>query len=121
VLAALFGQLVFGYPPEYHEEHHAPAPYHFEYGVKDPYTHDVKSQHEVSDGHGNVKGSYSLLEADGSTRVVEYTADDHNGFNAEVKKIEGPGYKASYSAPAYKAAYPAYPATAYAAPVYKPY
>lgn len=28
-----------------------------------------------------------LKEADGTTRVVEYTADDHNGFNAVVKKI----------------------------------
>lgn len=30
-----------------------------------------------------------LQEADGSTRVVEYTADKHNGFNAVVHKIGG--------------------------------
>lgn len=28
-----------------------------------------------------------MKEADGTTRIVEYTADDHNGFNAVVKKI----------------------------------
>jgi hypothetical protein len=106
------------------EPAYAPAPYNFEYSVNDPHTYDVKSQQEYSDGNGYVKGSYSLLEADGSTRVVEYTADDHNGFNADVKKIEA-GYKAPYSAPAYKAApaYPApaaYPAPSYSAPAYKP-
>lgn len=94
------GHLVFAFPPEYHDfehhvdEHHdyahAPTPYHFEYGVKDPHTHDIKSQHEESDGHGNVKGSYSLVEPDGSTRIVEYTADHEHGFNAKVKKIEAP-------------------------------
>lgn len=34
-----------------------------------------------------VKGSYSLNEADGTVRVVDYTADPHNGFNAVVKRI----------------------------------
>lgn len=32
-------------------------------------------------------GGYKLKESDGTTRLVEYTADDHNGFNAVVKKI----------------------------------
>lgn len=32
-------------------------------------------------------GAYSLAEPDGTTRIVEYTADKHNGFNAVVKKI----------------------------------
>lgn len=45
----------------------------------------MKSQHEVRDGDV-VKGSYSLVEPDGSVRTVEYTADDHNGFNAVVSK-----------------------------------
>lgn len=100
-MVSLFGTLVVGYPPQYksydHKDYqhdddgehygHGPTPYHFEYGVKDIHTHDIKSQHEVSDGHGNVKGSYSLVEPDGSTRVVEYTADHEHGFNAVVKKI----------------------------------
>jgi hypothetical protein len=104
MLAAVAGSLTYPSPA-----YSAPAPYSFEYSVNDPYTYDVKSQHEYSDGNGYVKGSYSLLEADGSTRTVEYTADDYNGFNAVVKN-EG-GYKApSYSTPvAYKAPYkPAY-------------
>lgn len=32
-------------------------------------------------------GGYKLQESDGTTRLVEYTADGHNGFNAVVKKI----------------------------------
>lgn len=32
-------------------------------------------------------GAYSLAEPDGTTRIVEYTADKHNGFNAVVKRI----------------------------------
>lgn len=31
-------------------------------------------------------GSYSLVEADGSVRTVDYTADDVHGFNAVVSK-----------------------------------
>jgi hypothetical protein len=52
--------------------------YEFNYGVKDPHTGDVKSQHEHRDGDV-VKGQYSLVEPDGSIRTVDYTADDHNG------------------------------------------
>ncbi|XP_015377410.1 PREDICTED: uncharacterized protein LOC107171676, partial [Diuraphis noxia] len=70
----------------------ADSSYHFAYAVEDPLTGDVKSQNEVSDGRGTVKGTYSLVEADGSTRVVEYTADDEHGFNAEVKRI-GPQHR----------------------------
>ncbi|XP_064545600.1 adult-specific cuticular protein ACP-20 [Drosophila montana] len=68
-----------------HEPYHYPK-YHFDYGVKDAHTGDQKSQWESRDGD-KVHGSYSLKEADGTTRVVEYTADDHNGFNAVVKKL----------------------------------
>ncbi|XP_017461954.1 PREDICTED: cuticle protein 19-like [Rhagoletis zephyria] len=68
-----------------HEPHHYPK-YAFDYGVKDAHTGDHKSQWEQRDGD-KVKGGYTLAEADGTTRVVEYTADDHNGFNAVVKKI----------------------------------
>ncbi|VVC34974.1 Insect cuticle protein,Chitin-binding type R&R consensus [Cinara cedri] len=100
------------------EPAYAPAPYSFEYAVNDPSTYDVHSQSESGDGNGYVKGTYSLVEPDGSVRVVEYTADDYNGFNAEVKKIEG-GYKGySAPAPAYKPA--SYPAPSYPAPAYKP-
>lgn len=33
-----------------------------------------------------------LLEPDGSTRIVEYYADSVNGFNANVRTIDGPLY-----------------------------
>ncbi|KAI5748234.1 cuticle protein 7-like [Diaphorina citri] len=84
--------------------------YDFAYDVADSYTGDIKSQHESRDGD-YVSGYYSLVEADGSKRIVEYTADGYNGFNAVVKK-EG-GYAPSYAAPKYAA-------PAYAAPAYKP-
>ncbi|XP_060869991.1 cuticle protein 19-like [Metopolophium dirhodum] len=84
------------------EPTNAPTPYSFVYSVNDPTTYDVKSQAESSDGNGNVKGFYSLLDADGSTRTVEYTADDYSGFNAVVKKEGGyasAGYKPAAAAP----------------------
>lgn len=68
--------------------HGPPRSYHYQYAVHDPTTGDVKSQNEVGDGLGTVRGTYSLVEPDGSTRVVEYTADDEHGFQAEVKRIE---------------------------------
>ncbi|XP_073998653.1 uncharacterized protein [Rhodnius prolixus] len=59
--------------------------YNFEYAVHDTHTGDVKNQHESRDGDV-VHGSYSLVEPDGTKRVVEYTADPHNGFNAVVHR-----------------------------------
>lgn len=67
--------------------------YAYNYGVTDGLTGDQKTQHEVRDGDV-VKGSYSLVEPDGSVRVVDYAADDVNGFNAVVKKI-GPSVHAA--------------------------
>ncbi|XP_072940701.1 uncharacterized protein [Epargyreus clarus] len=64
-------------------EEHAPAHYEFSYSVEDPHTGDHKSQHESRDGDV-VRGEYSLVQPDGSVRKVEYTADDHTGFNAVV-------------------------------------
>ncbi|XP_062543977.1 pro-resilin-like [Armigeres subalbatus] len=74
-----------GYAKSY-GDYYAYPKYKFEYGVDDPHTGDHKKQWEFRDGDV-VKGGYMLKEADGTTRVVEYTADDHNGFNAVVKKI----------------------------------
>jgi hypothetical protein len=53
--------------------------------VKDPHTQDIKEQAEKRDGH-KVQGYYKLLEADGTTRTVHYTADHHTGFQAQVEK-----------------------------------
>nr|CAD7575411.1 unnamed protein product [Timema californicum] len=68
-----------------HDEHDAHPQYSFDYAVHDPHTGDVKNQWESRDGDV-VKGSYSLVESDGTVRTVDYTADKHNGFNAVVKK-----------------------------------
>ncbi|KAM3962386.1 cuticular protein RR-2 motif 123 [Aphomia sociella] len=67
-----------------HVDYYAHPKYQYEYKVEDPHTGDNKYQHEVRDGDV-VKGVYSLHEADGSIRTVEYTSDKHNGFNAVVK------------------------------------
>ncbi|CAH0405083.1 unnamed protein product [Chilo suppressalis] len=57
----------------------------FAYDVADPNTGDFKSQVETRVG-GVVQGQYSLLDADGTKRTVDYAADDLNGFNAVVRK-----------------------------------
>ncbi|XP_005191906.1 cuticle protein 7 [Musca domestica] len=91
-------------------DYHAYPKYHYNYGVADSHTGDVKSQHEVRDGDV-VKGSYSLVEPDGSVRTVEYTADDHNGFNAVVHKTAPTVHAvAAHAAPAVVHAAPAAPA-----------
>ncbi|XP_022815933.1 cuticle protein 8-like [Spodoptera litura] len=65
------------------EEFDAHPKYEYNYSVADSHTGDNKSQQESRDGDV-VKGSYSFHEADGSVRTVEYSADDHSGFNAVV-------------------------------------
>ncbi|XP_055642284.1 larval cuticle protein A2B-like [Toxorhynchites rutilus septentrionalis] len=67
------------------EYHDAPAEYQFSYSVHDDHTGDIKSQTE--ERHGDVvKGQYSLIDADGHKRIVDYSADDHSGFNAIVHR-----------------------------------
>ncbi|XP_001864341.2 uncharacterized protein LOC6047259 [Culex quinquefasciatus] len=60
--------------------------YQYEYGVKDYLTGDHKSQWETREGDV-VRGEYTLLQPDGTHRVVRYTADDKNGFEAEIKNV----------------------------------
>ncbi|XP_049866474.1 cuticle protein 7-like [Pectinophora gossypiella] len=90
---------------------HAAAPveiyahprYQFNYGVADGHTGDQKSQWEARDGDV-VKGQYSLVEPDGTVRTVNYSADDHNGFNAVVSRAghaAHPGVAPVVAAPAY--------------------
>ncbi|XP_054264275.1 cuticle protein 7-like [Macrosteles quadrilineatus] len=90
-LAGLIGLCAAGYvhhsPYNQVVDYYAPPKYAFDYTVADYHTGDSKSQWETRDGDV-VKGQYSLIEPDGSVRTVEYTADDHNGFNAVVKKTE---------------------------------
>jgi hypothetical protein len=67
----------------------------------------VKTQHEVRDGDV-VHGSYSVNEPDGTVRIVEYTADDHNGFNAIVKKVGPALHPAPKPTPIFKYVSPAH-------------
>lgn len=59
--------------------------YQYAYNVQDSLTGDSKTQEETRDGD-IVKGSYSLIEPDGSRRTVNYYSDPVNGFNAVVQK-----------------------------------
>jgi Insect cuticle protein len=66
-------------------EYDAHPHYSYTYSVNDASTGDNKAQSETRDGDV-VTGQYSLIEADGTRRVVDYTADPVNGFNAVVHK-----------------------------------
>ncbi|XP_022160970.1 cuticle protein 7-like isoform X1 [Myzus persicae] len=101
----------------------APPKYNFAYDVSDAYTGDYKTQTEVRDGD-NVRGQYTVVEPDGTRRVVDYTADEENGFNAVVSKeghpsADAPAYRPVAAAPAYRPAAAATAAAAYR-PAYKP-
>ncbi|XP_053660863.1 larval cuticle protein A2B-like [Anopheles marshallii] len=100
------------------EEYDPNPQYSYSYHIADALTGDNKEQQESRTGDV-VTGSYSLVEPDGTRRVVEYTADPVNGFNAVVHR-EPLGVKAI--APVAKIAAPlAYPAVAKVAAPYAPY
>lgn len=67
------------------EEFESYPQYSYAYNVEDSLTGDSKTQEETREGDV-VKGSYSLIEPDGSRRIVKYYADPVNGFNAIVEK-----------------------------------
>ncbi|XP_015126425.1 cuticle protein 21-like [Diachasma alloeum] len=67
------------------EDFDAAPQYSFAYDVQDALTGDSKAQYETRNGDV-VQGSYSLIEADGTRRIVDYTADPVNGFNAVVSR-----------------------------------
>ncbi|XP_035782949.1 cuticle protein-like [Anopheles albimanus] len=99
------------------EEYDANPQYSFSYGISDSLTGDSKSQQESRSGDV-VQGSYSLVDADGFKRTVEYTADPHNGFNAVVHR-EPLAAKTVVAAAPVATKVIAQPALAYAAPVAK--
>lgn len=87
--AKIAAPVAYAQPAKVAVDEYDPHPqYSFSYDVHDGLTGDAKSQHETRDGDV-VKGSYSLIDADGSKRTVDYTADPHNGFNAVVHKEPG--------------------------------
>ncbi|XP_030374298.1 larval cuticle protein A2B-like [Scaptodrosophila lebanonensis] len=67
------------------EEYDPHPQYKFAYDVQDSLSGDSKSQVEERDGDV-VRGEYSLIDADGYKRTVQYTADPINGFNAVVNR-----------------------------------
>jgi hypothetical protein len=89
-LVSLLAAVAHGGHP-YSVQHYVPLypdaypQYSFGYTVQDALTGDSKTQHETREG-GVVKGSYSLVEPDGTTRTVEYTAHPIHGFNAVVHR-----------------------------------
>ncbi|XP_061399214.1 larval cuticle protein A2B-like [Musca vetustissima] len=96
--------------------------YKFSYGVDDKVTGDSKSQTEERNGDV-VHGEYSLIDADGYKRTVQYTADDVNGFNAVVQReplghavVKTVAPVAHYAAPATVVKHVA-PVAHYSAPV----
>ncbi|XP_046744608.1 larval cuticle protein A3A-like isoform X3 [Diprion similis] len=94
--------------------------YSYSYDVQDSLTGDNKEQHETRDGDV-VHGGYSLIEADGTRRIVDYTADPVNGFNAVVRKEGAAVAVKTVAAPvvAKYAAPIAHAPLAYAAPIAK--
>ncbi|KAE8573272.1 Cuticle Protein CPR RR-2 [Halyomorpha halys] len=75
----------YGHKEEHYVDYYAPPHYKFDYSVHDSHTHDIKKQEETREGDV-VKGYYSLYEPDGTERIVHYTADKKNGFNAVVER-----------------------------------
>ncbi|KAH8381651.1 hypothetical protein KR093_010279, partial [Drosophila rubida] len=67
------------------EEYDPHPQYTYGYDVKDALSGDSKTQVESRDGD-IVQGQYSLNDADGYRRIVDYTADPINGFNAVVRR-----------------------------------
>ncbi|KAH8369151.1 hypothetical protein KR009_002848, partial [Drosophila setifemur] len=68
------------------EEYDPHPQYKFAYDVQDSLSGDSKSQVEERDGDV-VRGEYSLIDADGFKRIVQYTSDPVNGFNAVVNRV----------------------------------
>ncbi|XP_033244232.1 larval cuticle protein A2B [Drosophila miranda] len=70
-----------------HDDEYDPHPqYKFAYDVQDALSGDSKSQVEERDGDV-VHGEYSLNDSDGYRRIVQYTSDPINGFNAVVNRV----------------------------------
>ncbi|KAM8705631.1 hypothetical protein ACLKA7_010007 [Drosophila subpalustris] len=105
------------------EEYDPHPQYKYAYDVQDSLSGDSKSQVEERDGDV-VRGEYSLIDADGYKRTVQYTADPINGFNAVVNReplvktvAVAPVVKTVAAAPVAHYAAPA-PVAHYAAPAH---
>lgn len=72
-------------PQKEEAAHDAHPRYSFAYDVQDALSGDVKSQQETRDGD-QVQGQYSLNDADGYRRIVDYKSDGEHGFSAVVRR-----------------------------------
>ncbi|XP_023174011.1 transcription elongation factor SPT5 [Drosophila hydei] len=66
-----------------HSDYVARPEYSFAYGIEDGEARVLQNRKETRNGD-EVRGVYSVVDPDGTLRVVKYTADDTNGFQAEV-------------------------------------
>jgi Insect cuticle protein len=84
------------YAAGYKADYEGPSDYNFNYDVNAGA--DVKSQSEYSKD-GYTAGQYTLIDADGLRRIVDYTADDYNGFQATVRRepVGSYGYGQNYN------------------------
>ncbi|KAG1658866.1 Cuticle protein 10.9 [Nymphon striatum] len=76
----------YGYAPSTYETYDKPAPYEFSYEIVDDY-YNTQARQESGDEYGYKTGSYSMKNAEGLERIVEYIADEA-GFRAVVKTNE---------------------------------
>ncbi|OTF73083.1 cuticular protein-like protein [Euroglyphus maynei] len=63
------------------------APQPFSFGFASMANDGTQSRQESQDASGKVTGSYTIVDANGAQRIVEYYADD-TGFHANIKSNE---------------------------------
>ncbi|KAG1658867.1 Cuticle protein 10.9 [Nymphon striatum] len=76
----------YGYAPATYETNDKPEPYEFSYEIVDD-LYNTQARQESGDAYGYKTGSYSMKNAEGLERIVEYIADEA-GFRAVVKTNE---------------------------------
>jgi len=70
--------------PYVEEENHVPKPFAYQYGGID--SQGLESSKVENQGEdGVVRGEYRVQLPDGRTQIVSYTADEENGYQAEVR------------------------------------
>jgi Insect cuticle protein len=83
-----------GHGGDSHDYYHHPS-YNFEYGVTDGKTGHEHTHSEHRDGD-TVHGKYTVDEADGTKRIVTYSANKKTGFTATVEKVGHATHDAGY-------------------------
>ncbi len=115
IVGSLFAAAKADSPPPQYRQAYASSPYDFRWAVKDDYSENDFGHQESMGSGGVTSGEYYVLLPDGRTQRVAYTANDYDGYKAEVTyngeaKAKYP--KASYKhkpAPTYHKSPPQYP------------